>query len=309
MHEFDILVIGEVNVDLVLTGNATPVFGQAETLVDDASLTIGGSGTIFACGAAQLGLRVTYCGLVGDDVFGRFMLESLHARGVDTSGIIVTPKLKTGLSVILSRPDDRAILTHLGAIDHLHAGQVDRNQLARARHVHITSYFLQHALQPGLVQVLADAHDLGATVSLDTNWDPDETWDHGVYDALAYTDVFLPNLQELQAISGIRDLDAALDQMAARVPTVAVKLGPDGALCRQGRMTARDPGFPVEVVDTTGAGDSFNAGFLCGYVNGWELADALALGCACGSLSTRAAGGTAAQPTLDEAMALIRQRA
>ena len=308
MSTYDVLVLGEINADLILGDGAAPVFGQAEKLVDDATLTMGGSGVIFACGCARLGLKVAYCGMVGDDMFGRFMLDSLQARGVDPAGVTVDPDIKTGLSVILNDSGDRAILTHLGAIDSLRAESVDRSLFARTRHVHVTSYFLQHALQSGLPSLLADAHAAGATVSLDTNWDPDEQWNHGLAQVLEQADIFLPNANEAMAIAQQETLDAAEQSLSDLVPTVVVKLGADGARCRQCATTLRDPGFPVDVVDTTGAGDSFDAGFVYGHVRGWAAADALALACACGALSTRAAGGTQAQPTLKEAQSLIHKR-
>lgn len=305
---FDILTLGEINVDLILGHDAQPIFGQFEKVVDDATLTVGGSGTIFAMGAARLGLRVAYCGVVGDDTFGRFMLDHLHQRQIDTRGVIIDPTLKTGLSVILNVPNDRAILTHLGAIDALRADQVDAKLLVQCRHIHITSYFLQHNLRPGLAALLAQARAGGATVSLDTNWDPNERWDDGLHEVLAQTDLFLPNEQEARAITGTATLAAALSALASTIPTVAIKNGAQGAVCRQGNQAVLDPGFPMPVVDTTGAGDSFNGGFLYGWLHRWQLVDALALGCACGALSTQAAGGTAAQPTLAEALALIQQR-
>ena len=305
---FDILTIGEINVDLILGHDARPIFGQFEKVVDDATLTVGGSGTIFAMGAAQLGLRVAYCGVVGDDTFGRFMLDHLHQRHIDTRAVIIDPTIKTGLSVILNVPDDRAILTHLGAIDALRAEQVEIALLALCRHVHVTSFFLQHRLRPGLAALLAQARTAGATVSLDTNWDPTEQWDNGLHEVLAHVDLFLPNEQEARAITGKANLDEALASLAATIPTVAIKQGAEGAICQRGSEIARDPGFSVRVVDTTGAGDTFNGGFLYGWLNQWALADALALGCACGALSTLAAGGTTAQPTLLQAQALIQHR-
>ena len=305
---FDILTIGEINVDLVLGHDARPIFGQFERIVDDATLTVGGSGTIFAMGAAQLGLRIAYCGVVGDDNFGRFMLDHLHQRQIDTRGVIIDPTLKTGLSVILNVPHDRAILTHLGAIDALHATQVDRALLTQCRHVHVTSYFLQHNLRPGLPSLLAHARAAGITVSLDTNWDPAERWDDGLAEVLAQTDIFLPNEQEACAITGAATVEVALEQLAATIPTVAIKCGAEGAICRHGDQTVRDPGFPIHVVDTTGAGDSFNGGFLYGWLHGWDLADTLAMGCACGTLSTQAAGGVDAQPTFAAAQQLLQAR-
>lgn len=305
---FDILTIGEINVDLILGHDAQPIFGQFEKVIDEATLTVGGSGTIFAMGAARLGLRVAYCGVVGDDVFGRFMLNHLQRRQIDTRGIIIDPRLKTGLSVILNVPGDRAILTHLGAIDALRAEQVNPTLLAQSRHVHVTSYFLQHNLRPGLAKLLAEVHANGATVSIDTNWDPSERWDDGLQEVLEQTDIFLPNEQEALALTRAKSVEEALKQLAATIPVVAIKRGAEGAICQQGTQIVADPGFPMQVVDTTGAGDSFNGGFLYGLLQDWQLAHALTLGCACGALSTQGAGGTTAQPTIAQAQALIYQR-
>lgn len=309
MADFDVLVLGEINADLILGDGATPVFGQAEKLVDDATLTMGSSGVIFACGCARLGLHVVYCGVVGDDMFGRYMIDNMKARGVDTEGVIVSRELKTGLSVILNEGNDRAILTHLGAINSLTADQVDRSLLAGTRHLHVSSYFLQRALQPDLPALLAEAKAAAASISMDTNWDPDEMWNHGLAHALTQTDILLPNANEALAISGKDTLESAEDRLAEIVDSIAVKLGAEGAHCRQGDAFVSDPGFPVDVIDTTGAGDSFDAGFVCGQLRRMSLSDSLALACACGALSTRAAGGTDAQPTFEEAQSLIERRA
>jgi len=308
MKMFDIAVIGELNADLILTGAVKPAFGQVEQIVDDATLTVGSSGAIFACGAARLGLKVAYCGLVGDDQFGRFMLEKLDERGVDVAGVLVDPAVKTGLSVILSLGDDRAILTHLGSIAALRADQVSNTILGRTRHVHVSSFFLQHALRPGLPMLLAATRGAGATVSLDTNWDPTERWNDGLTETLRHVDVFLPNTQEALAIAGAPSLEQALSRLSRRIATVVVKQGSAGAIARQGETTVEDAGFRVPVVDSTGAGDSFDAGFLYGYLHEWGLAETLTLGCACGALSTRSAGGVDTQATLGEAQKLIAQR-
>src|SRR6187401_163427 len=113
MKQFDVLVAGEINPDLILSGNVVPEFGQVEKLVDNATLTIGSSSAIFACGAARLGLQVALIGVCGDDIFGHFMLDEMQKRRVDVSNVIVRQNGETGLSVILDRVSDRAILTHL----------------------------------------------------------------------------------------------------------------------------------------------------------------------------------------------------
>jgi sugar/nucleoside kinase (ribokinase family) len=301
MKDFDLLVIGEINPDLILSGDdLDPAYGQVEKVVDSATLTIGSSSAIMACGAARLGLRVAFIGLVGDDVFGRFMLQAMEERGIDTSACVVDPGQKTGLSLILARPGgDRAILTFMGAISELRPDQIDSTMFARSRHLHVGSYFLLDKLRPALPDLFRDARRLGLSTSLDTNWDPREAWDVG--DLLPHCDLFLPNGMEARQISGQSNLADAIEALSATVPTLAVKLGAQGGLARQSDSFLQVPPLPVEVVDTVGAGDSFDAGFLYGFLNHWSLVRTLRLALVCGSLSTRASGGTDAQPTLEEA--------
>jgi sugar/nucleoside kinase (ribokinase family) len=304
MPDFDLLVIGEINPDLILRGaDIAPAFGQAEKLVEDAVLTIGSSSVIMACGAARLGLRTAFIGLVGEDEFGRFMLRSMRERGIDTSACVVDATQRTGMSVILSRPDDRAILTYSGAIGALCAAQIDDDVLRHASHLHVGSYFLLDALRPDLPALLNHAHSLGLTTSLDTNWDPSGKWDGGLDRMLDACDLFLPNEAEALLIARCESLDDAAARLSEQVPTLAIKQGARGARAWQEGNTAQAPSLQVPVVDTTGAGDSFDAGFLYGYLEGWPLGQALRLACACGSLSTRYPGGTDGQPTLDEALA------
>ena len=301
MKPFDILVAGEINPDLILSGDVVPAFGQAEKLIDSAVLTVGSSSVITACGAARLGLKVAFVGVCGDDLFGRFMLDEMQQRDIECSAVIVDPDRSTGLTVILNRLNDRAMLTHLGAIDALTAGQLPDSLLAGARHLHVASYFLQTALRPGLPDLYRRAHALGLTTSLDTNWDPSGEW-RGIEDLLPSVDVFLPNENEALAISGAASVEGAVASLVQRCGTLAIKCGAQGALAARGEEIVRVPARRVEVVDTVGAGDAFNAGFLYGFLSGWSLEKTLSLATSCGSLSARAAGGTVAQPTLEQAI-------
>lgn len=299
---FDILIPGELNPDLILRGDVTPQFGQVEKLVDDANLAIGSSSAIFACGAARLGLRVAFVGKIGPDEFGDFMVRRLQAYGIDTSGVIQDPALRTGLSVILVTGSDRAILTYPGAIPTLQFEDIPLSLLSQSRHLHLASYFLQTALKPQVPALFRKARQLGLTISLDTNYDPEEHWNSGLAEALSCTDVFMPNAGECVAISGAPDLASAIQQLSGQVRILVVKLGAEGAVGTMDGEQVRVPSLPVRLVDTVGAGDSFNAGFLYGYLAGWSLPRALRMGVVCGALSTRAAGGTEAQPDLAEAM-------
>ena len=301
---FDLLILGDANPDLVLVGDVEPAFGQMERLIDAAHLTVGGSGAIAACGAARLGLRVAFCGVVGDDHFGRYLRDELDRRGVDVRGLVVEPDRSTGVTVVLARPDDRAILTHEGTIGDLRAALIDPELLAAAGHVHVASYFLQHRLAPDLPALFERVRAAGVTTSVDPNWDPSERWDGGLRALLPLVDVFLPNATEATRMAGAASLEDAVIALAADAAVVVAKAGPDGAVAasRVGLVRVSPPA--VDPVDATGAGDSFDAGFLSSWLAGDGLERALAIANACGALSTRALGGVDAQPTREEALAL-----
>jgi sugar/nucleoside kinase (ribokinase family) len=307
-NKVDLLVIGEINPDLILQGNdVTPAFGQAEKLVENATLTIGSSSVIFACGAARLGLKIAFVGIVGDDVFGHYMLGEMQERGIDTTYCIISKKETTGFSVIFSQPSDRAILTHAGSMASLRYEDIDQDLFKHAKHLHLGSFFMLEGLQKDVAKLFSDAKAAGLTTSIDTNYDPLETWDSGLHRVLEHTDVFLPNETEALRITKQATLETALKQLSD-IPTLAVKLGSKGGLAQQKDKVVTAEPLEVKVLDTTGAGDTFDAGFLYGHLNQWTLEKSLQLACACGSLSTQGVGGTAAQPTLEEALRALESK-
>lgn len=302
-ERLDLLVLGDVNPDLILAGDVVPRFGQAEQVLHEATLTVGGSGAITACAAARLGLRVAICGVIGEDLFGAFMRGELEERGVDTRGLRVDPAASTGITVVLSRTGDRSSLTLPGTIANLAGEDVDRDLLRSARHVHVSQYFMQTALQPSLPALFHEAHAAGATTSVDPNADPAGRWDAGLRALLPRVDVFLPNAAEATALAGTGEIKRAARALGA--PTVVVKDGARGALAVRGDEMVRSPALLVESVDATGAGDTFDAGFLVAHLEGRPLADALRFANACGALSTRARGGVAAAPTRADVETLL----
>ncbi|MGW3582848.1 carbohydrate kinase family protein [Streptomyces rubiginosohelvolus] len=304
-HRFDLLVIGDANPDVILGPLAEPLaFGQREQLVADGSFTVGGSAAIMACGAARLGLKVAFAGRVGDDDAGRYLRDALSGRGVDTRALLMDPDLPTPLTVVLTRGEDRAVLTSPGTLAAVRGADVPDDLLSSARHVHSASYFLQPALAADLPALLQTARSHGATTSLDTQDDPSGRW-AGLDAVLARTDILLPNAREARLLAGAEASSTAeaARLLAARGPLVAVKNGAEGALCHDRRTLIAAPGLTVGVKDTVGAGDSFDAGFVAAVLDGLPTEEALAFAVACGALSTRAHGGTAAQPTRDEALA------
>ncbi len=314
-RDLDLLVVGEINPDIVISDpDPVPVFGEVERVVRSVLMTVGSSSAIFACGAARLGLKVAFVGVVGDDPFGRFMLDAMAGRGVDVSACTVDPTRPTGATVILSSGRDRAILTALGTIGALDVDRVPDALLARARHLHLSCFYLQETSRLRLPGFFRMARTRGLTSSFDTNWDPTERWDGGVLEMLRAVDVFFPNEVEATRIARVADPEAAARALAEvgavgrsdGGPIVVVKRGPAGAVaCRAGQAPIRIPALPVDPIDTTGAGDTFSAGFLRSWLDGGSLPDCLEFAAACGALSTTSLGGVDGQPTFDEATAAV----
>ncbi len=299
----ELLVVGELCVDLIVELDGDIDFGQAERIVGSTTLTMGSSSAITACGAARLGVPTSLVSVRGDDVFGRFLSDELDRLGVDHSHVRVDATTATGSSTHLTRPDgDRAILTTMGSIGAVTAADVD---LSDAAHVHVGSYFLQHGLWQGLPSLLKDARARGIRTSLDPNFDPTEKWDSGILPLLRQVDVLFCNEQEALGISGAPSLDAAIEALIQAMPEgaeVIAKRGADGAILAIGssRVYATAPALEWPLVDTVGAGDSLAAGYLAARLRGLEPINALRWGVAAGTLSTRAAGGTGHQATADE---------
>lgn len=305
--ELDLLVVGDANPDVIVSSpDLEPRFGQAEQLVDSAALVMGGSGAITAMGAARLGLRVGLCAVVGNDDLGRLMTVKLAEAGVDLEHLVVDAYRPTGMSVILNRGDDRAVLTASGTISALTPDDLAALPDHPARHVHAASYHLMTPEYRGALPVaFRRFRAAGSTTSVDTNWDPAERWD--VESLLRETDVFLPNEAELTAITRSPILDRALATIAELGCDAAVKRGERGGVARVGGRTyraVRTP--PVDFVDAVGAGDTFDAGFLAGRLFGRDAATCLAMAVIAGTLSTARSGGTDGQPTLDEVEGWLR---
>jgi ribokinase len=294
-----VLVVGDANPDLILQGDVMPRFGQAEQLLDQAALVIGGSAAITAHGFARLGRTVSLSAAIGDDVFGTQMSRDLVAAGVDIDPLVHRPDVPTGVTVVLSRSADRAILTLPGAIPTLTADEVRAavSSLPDVRHVHVSSLFLVPELARDLPQLLAEIRASGITTSLDTNDDPAAEW-QGLEALLPHLDVLLPNRREVVALARYDDPHQAAMRLAKQGPLVIVKDGPNGAFATTPSGESFDvAGETRTSLDTTGAGDSFNAAFLDAWLTGRPLASCVERAVLAGALAVTALGGTAGQPT------------
>jgi sugar/nucleoside kinase (ribokinase family) len=295
MPRFDVTIAGELNLDLILYGLPEQLMPERELLADRMMLTLGSSSAIVAHNLSSLGSRVGFQSRIGDDPLGRISLERLQESGVDVSKVRVVPGASTtGLTVILHHAHWRNILTYAGTIAELTWDDLDLEYLADSRHFHFSSYYLQKSLRPRVAELFRHLKSKGLTISLDTNDDPDDRWEGGLHELLPHVDVFLPNEREACKAAGTKTLEDAIGKLSEMVPLLVVKLGRKGALAQKGseRFTAETK--EVVPVDSVGAGDSFDAGFLHEYVRGSDLAKCLAGGNAAGALSTTRPGGTEA---------------
>ena len=293
--KFDVLVVGELNVDLILNQlESFPELGK-EIIAQKMLLTLGSSSAIFASNLSVLGSRVAFCGCVGRDSFGDKILHDLRAKGVDVSNIIRSDTADTGITVALNVNEDRAMVTYPGAMNELKADDVTDAMLASAVHLHVSSIFLQPGLKPGLLSLFKRARKLGLTTSLDPQWDPAEQWECDLENLLPEINVFLPNEEELKHLGKAPSLEACRAALGNNDRVVVVKRGHAGATLWTGGRSIDQPAFSNRaVVDAIGAGDSFNAGFIHRFVQDHTAAACLEFGALCGAINTTQSGGTTA---------------
>jgi sugar/nucleoside kinase (ribokinase family) len=295
MTKLDISIAGEINLDLIMYGLPELMPVERELLGTDFQLTLGSSSAILAHNLSVLTARVGFVTLVGKDPLGRVALERLSEGGVDLSRVRThRGHTSTGVTLILPHGKERHILTYLGTMAELRLEDLDLDYLKSAGHFHLSSQFLLKALEPDLPALFRELKSAGLTISLDTNDDPSGEWGGVFPELLEYTDILLPNEGEACRMAKKQTLDEALEYLASRVPCVAVKCGARGSVVSAGGRKLFVAGIPVTPLDTIGAGDSFNAGFLFGWARGWPPDQCAYAGNVTGALSTLGVGGTEA---------------
>jgi sugar/nucleoside kinase (ribokinase family) len=294
MDTCDICIAGEINLDLILYGLPAAMTLERELLANGFTATLGGSSAIVAHNAASLGAKVSFFTLVGCDHFGRIALNHLETAGVDVSGAKRHEALQTGVTVLLPHGTDRHILTYPGTMEIMRTDDLDFARLSRARHFHLSSLYLQKGMHAGLPSLCKRLKSAGLSISMDTNDDPADQWGEPLHELLQYVDCFLPNESEVCRMTHCDDLEGALEALSPTIPLVVVKRGSFGVRIREGKKVFDVAPIPVSTVDTIGAGDSFDAGFLLAYLAGKDARTCAQAGNIAGALSTQGAGGTEA---------------
>jgi len=307
--KYDVIVVGELNVDLILNKiESLPELGK-EKIAGEMNLTLGSSSAIFACNLSSLGAKVSFLGKIGKDFFGEFVIEELQKKNVDVSNVIKDGNCKTGATIILNYSEDRAMITHPGAMAELAFDDIKVENLLSAKHLHFSSFYLQPALRNSVVYLFKFAKKNGLTTSFDMQWDPNEKWDMDYKNILPYVDVFFPNEQELLLLTKENDVIKGLEKLSKYGNNIVVKMGSKGSISWSNNKTHYIDAFiNDQVVDAIGAGDSFNAGFIYKFIQGKDIIECQKFGNLMGAINTTAAGGTGAFSNYNEIMRLAKDR-
>jgi sugar/nucleoside kinase (ribokinase family) len=303
-----VLVIGELNVDLIVSGlPSLPALGQ-ELTCTGFYRALGSSSAIFSRALAGLGAQVDFMGKVGDDDNGHFMVAQLQEVGIGTRGVVIDPAVQTGVTISLTYPEEKAQVTYLGSIADFDLSDVNLEVLGDYGHMHMASMYLQKGLRPAFPELLRQAKVHGLTTSLDPGWDQEGGWNGGLFEALSAVDILFVNEHEVKAIGKSESVSQASITLARQANLVVAKLGAEGALLADQNGVLESPAFPVKVEDTTGAGDSFNAGFVYKFVvEGCSKAEALRFANACGALAVTRLGGASSVPSALEVESFLMQ--
>jgi len=260
------LVIGDLNVDIIVSGAPQlPVLGH-EITCEDIQTVMGGAASIFACRLAQLGGNVDIFGKLGNDANGNVVLKNFKSSGVGVDKVKVLDNFKTGITISLTYPKNRALITYVAGIDNLVKSDIDPKIFLGYNHLHVSSIYILRKMLSSLPWVFSEAKKYGLTTSLDTNADPLNKYEY-IDEILCYVDIFLPNDKEAKTITGKNNVRAALENLNEKVPVVVIKQGGKGAIGRDSKKTIKAKPLRIKPIDTTGAGDSFDAGFIYYYLH------------------------------------------
>lgn len=301
--KYEVIVVGELNVDLILNNiDSFPEIGK-EKLAKTMNLTLGSSSAIFASNLSSLGANVAFIGKIGDDQFGNFILSQLKKKNVDTRMVSVDKNLKSGATVVLNFNEDRAMITYQGAMNEFGLDDIKKENLSKGRHLHFSSYYLQPGFKKNIDQLFKLAKEIDMTTSFDMQWDPKEKWDLDYEKVLPYVDVFLPNEQELLSLTKETSVEVALNKLSDCTNCIVVKMGSKGSLLfHEGKTYYKESFLNNKVIDAIGAGDSFNAGFIYKYINHADFIECQEFGSLMGAINTTASGGIAAFTNYEKIM-------
>jgi sugar/nucleoside kinase (ribokinase family) len=273
-------------------------------LVDEMSLHTGGCACNSATALARLGVPVELIGKVGGDPLGNFLLEELSRRGISVKGVCIDPDTGTSATMVMVGEDgERRFIHYIGANARLTLNDIDMDIIHKASFLHIAGALVLPGLDGApTAKLLESARSHGTVTIMDTVWDDSGHWMKTLSPCLPYLDYFIPSLPEAQALTGLEEPFEVAQVLLNRGPkVVGIKLGDRGCvIAKSGEDPEQLLAYQVDVVDATGAGDAFAAGFLAGLWMGWSLKESARLANAVGALCVTGIGAAGRVSSLSE---------
>ncbi len=305
----DVLCLGIFVVDVIARPiDKFPEKGKLE-LFDELELHTGGCANNTAIGLAKLGISVGGMGKIGQDGFGDFVLRALDENGVDTRGMVRDANANTSFTFVMVASDgERTFFHYMGANAALSATDIRLELIKECKILHIAGSLLMPKFDgEPTAHLLRQAKAAGVTTSLDTVWDATGNWLKTLEPCLPYVDIFLPSIEEAKQLTGLDSPpEIAKFLMDYGIQTVGLKMGERGSYVRTKDEELYVPAYQVNVVDATGAGDAYVAGFLAGTVMGWDMKRTIELAAATGAACVTAMGTTTGIQNLEETLKFIR---
>ncbi len=300
-----VLMFGDVNVDIMMGGMESLPVPDRETICETYELTVGSSAAICACNYASLGGDVSILGLTGQDENGEFMLRKMRTFGINVDLVRRTSEVGTGVTVNLIHGNNRTQVTYPGTIAAFEGASIDSSIVNEFDHLHFAGPYLQTKFRPHITRLLDLASEAGISTSLDPQWDVTECWEFMEEWLPRLTYLFL-NRDEALSMSKASSPEESIRWLDVKTACALVKLGSEGVMVRVETAVKVVSAFSVEVVDTTGAGDAFDAAFLLGVLDkGMELEEAVRFANAAGARSCTFIGGVNARSSVDDVSAFL----
>jgi len=302
-----ILFCGDINVDLIFGGLVKSVQIDKEVLADRYSISMGSSVVISAATYVSLGGSAAVSGLRGSDDNGRYMAENMNSLGINCSFVQVSSELQTGITLNLIEGTTRSQVTYPGTIREYEGPDLSIDY-SDYNHVHFSGIYQQDSFRPNLLKTVKHMKSKGLKVSLDTQWDADENWE--LLDELyPHLDYLFVNEDEALSISRSNTMDEALEYFKKCSVLTLLKQGEKGALFIRGDEIIKIPSFAVNVVDTTGAGDTFAAAFFYALYNlGKNLKRSCFFASAAAARSCMFVGGIAARSSFYDVEKILTEK-
>ena len=308
----DVLSLGIYVVDVL--GRPIDQFPEKGKLVlfDELGIHTGGCANNTALVLARLGISAGAMGKIGTDTFGDLILQTLTDNGVDVTGMQQDVAVSTSFTFVAIASDgERTFYHYIGANGELCEADLNWELIKTTKILHIAGALVMPRFDGApMANVLREAKRLGITTSLDTAYDATGKWMETLEPCLHHVDIFMPSIVEAQQLTGMSECReiAQFFRNNYNIETIAIKMGENGSYISTPETELSVPAYPVNIVDATGAGDAYVAGFLAGTIMGWELEATAELASATGAACVTAIGTTAGIQNLEETLKISRQR-